>query len=211
MKSIEILQVLNLTKSKETTSYCSKLANVFEFIKLVKDTLIEAAIVETGLTINSRGKLVDFKTVESDYKESLLNHYRYNDKQVAAITKKECELRCQRNRITDLLWKKRKNKDNSVLQGERDGIDLQLQALDSQKDVLINIEKNRLQSVHVQITEMRKELNLLTGSKILVETKQGIYSFYLPIDNAFYYAVCRMLNIEFAVKDVVKKEAKYKF
>jgi hypothetical protein len=211
MKNTEILQVLNLTKNKQTTNYCSKLANLFEFIKLLKDTIIEAEIVDTDLTINQYGKLVDIKTVEKEYKESLLNHYRYNDKQITGITAKECELRCQRNKVADLLWKKRKNKDNSALESEKESIDNELQELDNKKEALISIEKNRLQSIVTDIVDMRKELNLFTGNKMMIETKEGIYSFYLPVDNAFYYAVCRMLNVEFTVKDVIKKEAKHKF
>lgn len=211
MKNTEIMQVLNLTKNKQTTNYCSKLANLFEFIKLLKDTIIEAEIVDTDLTINQYGKLVDIKTVEKEYKESLLNHYRYNDKQITGITAKECELRCQRNKVADLLWKKRKNKDNSALESEKESIDNELQELDNKKEALISIEKNRLQSIVTDIVDMRKELNLFTGNKMMIETKEGIYSFYLPVDNAFYYAVCRMLNVEFTVKDVIKKEAKHKF
>ncbi len=58
MKSNEIMQALNLLRSKDTMNFCSKLASVYEFIKLVKADIIESAIVESDLCINQNGKVL---------------------------------------------------------------------------------------------------------------------------------------------------------
>jgi len=211
MTSTQILQVLNLTKNKQTTNFCSKLASLFIFIKLIIQDAFLAEISGNDFTIDDNGKLMELKQIDAKYKNNRLNHYRYNDAEIQALTKKECELRCELNKVCDLLWKKRKNKDNSVLESERDNLRAELNAIDKSKDALIEVEKIRLQSIVTDIKVMRKELNLLTGCKMLIETDKGSYSFYLPIDNSFYYEVCRMLNLPFEVAKVEAKKVLHKF
>jgi len=202
MKQAEILQALRLTKSKETNNYCSKLASIFEFIKVVKDTIKEAAIVLTGCTINSRGKLMDMVEIEKEYKYSRLNNYRYNDKAVQKLTDEQSKVRLQYGRVKDELWKKRKNKNNSELEGQRDELAAGINEFERQKEALVEAEKQRLEKLVFDIVEMRNELNLFEGNKINVTTDKGSYSFYLPVNNAFYYAACRLLNISFEMAGV---------
>ncbi len=189
MKTNEILHALKLTKSKETTIYCTKLANVFEFVKLVKDNIIDAAIIENDLTIDCNGKLLHILKIESSYKEALLNKYKFNDAAINAIEGKESKLRCENAKLADELYKKRKNKDNSILQSQKDAIVAELQELNKEKVVLIDNEELRLKTIVTDIVEMRKELNLFTGASVMLQTNTGNYTFYVPIDNQFYYTI----------------------
>lgn len=211
MKSNEILQALSLTKNRQTTDYCSKLANVFTFIKTIQQDIINAVIVGTGYTINCNGKILDTCQIEKDYKASLLNHYRYNDKEILELTSEESSKRSQLYKVNELLWKKRKNKDNSVLEGERDQLQADIKTIDTSKEILISLEDTRLQTIKADVSEMRKELNLFTACKIAVEIQSGSYCFYIPVDNTFYYEVLRMLNIAFEVAKVESIPAKYQF
>jgi hypothetical protein len=211
MKSNEILQALNLTKSKETTMYCTKLAMLFDFFKLVKDTIVKVDVLETNLTIDSNGKLIKDITVETNFKESKLNHYRWNDKKVLSHVSIDSGLQSELCRVMELLWKKRKNKDNSELESKREVLNNEREANEKAKDLLLIAEKERLSTIVTDLPEMRTELNLLTGCKISLETNNGNYCFYLPVDNKFYYEVCRMLNIGFVVKGAVKKEVKHRW
>lgn len=204
MTSTQILQALRLPKSKQTTTFCGKLAALFVFLKLIIQDAFLAEISGCDFAMNENGNL-------RDYKNNRLSHYRYNDTEIQALTKKECSLRCELNKVTDLLWKKRKNKDNSVLESERDNLRAELATIDKNKDALIEVEKIRIQSIVTDIVEMRNELGLLTACKISVATDKGSYSFYLPIGNSFYYEVCRMLNLNFEVAKVETKKAIHKF
>jgi len=211
MKPTEILQALSLEKNKTTSTYCGKLANLFEFLKLVLVSLVRAVISETGLTIDKAGKVLALDVVETNYREHLKYKFMGNDRGYLELVKKESELYSTRSRINEMLWKKRRNKDNSELEAERDAITAELQELDKQKDEMISTEINRLKTVKTDIKTMREALELFEGVKIAIETTAGAYSFYLPIGNKFYYEVCKMLGIAYEVATVTKREAKIQF
>jgi len=52
---------------------------------------------------------------------------------------------------------------------------------------------------------------VMIGCKLIVETVTGLYSFCIPIDNEFYYAVCLLLGIEFEAKEAAKKDVVRRF
>lgn len=208
MKSNEIMQALNLIRSKETMNFCSKLASVYEFIKLVKADIIDAAIVETGLSINDTGKVLQYERIESDYLQSKIHSYEWHDKETETLQKEINSNYSELRNAKDQLWKKRKNKDNSELESEISELQNVIKELQENKELLVMCEATRLHEVSFTIEEMRQELNLFTGNKIMVETKQGMYAFYLPVDNAFYYEVCRLLNIECTIKGITKQQDK---
>lgn len=207
MKSTEILQALGLTKEKGTTAYCTKLSMVFEFIKAAMTFIKQVVILETDITINQYGKIISLSDVEADYKERLLSKYREDDKKMIALADKEYSLHGQLRRINETLWKKRRNKNNSELESQRDKLSAEISAIDQEREELLKAESNRIDTMTFDNNDVRKELGLFSGNKIKVETHAGNYFFCLPVDNIFYYAICRMLNIEFkmADADVVKK------
>lgn len=206
MKSNEILQALNLLKSKQSTNFCSKLSYVYEFIKLVKNDIIDSAIVETDLTINDAGKVLSFEAIERDYLQSKLSSYEYYDKETETIQRAINSNYGELRNAKDQLLEKRKNKDNSLLENTISELENSINELRESKEMLVMCEATRLHELTFSITEMRNELKLLTGCKIMIETKQGMYAFYLPIDNTFYYEVCRLLNIECSIKGIVKQD-----
>lgn len=202
MKSNEILHALRLIKSKETINFCSKLSSIFCFIQSIKADIKEAAIVESGLTINQYGKLMPLAVITKQYKAHKLNNYTHYDKEMQELQKQIDNLYSEKRNANDLLWKKRKNKDNSKLENEISALETEIKQLTENKETLWNNEQARLETLSFTVEEMIQELNLFAGDRILIETTQGIYSFYVPVDNSFYYELCRLLNIECKIKDV---------
>lgn len=209
--SNEILQALRLSKSKEVMNFCSKLASIFIFLTSIKDMIIEAAIIGTGFTIDKDGKLLDKVKMRLMYNQSMLSNYRYNDKHIKELNRSLSSLCCELSNVRETLWKKRKNKSNTELEAKRDQLDADIKAINDEIELFVKAEDNRLQKLDIGISDMRKELKLFAGSQIEVKTNKGEYRFYVPIANAFYYAVLRLLNIPFEVAKVEVISAKYKF
>lgn len=204
MKQQDILTVLKITANKETRAYRSKLATLFEFLKSVSDQVISASIVETGITISKEGKILQVEKLSVSHKDHLLDKYRYNNPAMLDLTKEQSSLYSQLSRLRDELWKKRKNKDNSKLEKEKADLELEVRELESQKDSLCAVEKQRLAAITFPIEKIRKDMDVMEGSRIAVVIATGTYYFYLPVNNGFYYTTMRMLNIPYEVQHVEK-------
>lgn len=210
MKNTEILQALNLTKGKETTNYCSKLANVFTLLKSIDKDIIKAEIVETNGSINNEGKLQIIEKIEANYKNSLLNKYKYNNKEIKELTETIRNLNAEHFAIYQLI-NKRNSKDNSELEQKKDSLKGLIKESEQSINVLYEAEEKRLQSVTDSILDMRKELELMEVNKLMVQTDKSNYNFWLPINNTFYYNILRLLNIPFEVAEVETIPVKYSF
>lgn len=196
MKANEILQVLNLGKNKETINYCSKLANLFEFLKKVKPDIIKAEIDINDYTINQAGKEQKMQSIRDSYANKRLIHFRYNSDQILPLIDEQTEIRKEYFEQKALLYKKRKNKDNSELEEKISELESSIKDIEDQKEALIEAEKTRLQDVVFPIDEMRKELSLMSAKRISIDTKTGNYSFLIPTDNSYYFEVCRLVGLD---------------
>lgn len=203
MKSTEILSALKLTKNKNTTTFCSVLASIFAFIKMIAKEITWKGLSEPTYTLDQYGKVLTLNEIEKEYFGNRLSHYRYNDEKVTDLIHQENSLRCELNNVKELLWKKRKNKNNSALESERDNLRVRVGNLEQTITLLVEIERIRLGGLTFDINEMRKELNLFTGQKISLKTITGSYSFYVPVNNEFYRQAMMLLGID-TIKETIE-------
>ena len=210
MKSNEILEALKLIKNQRTNYYCGKLASVFEFLKKINKDVIGSGIIETGLSINDEGKALTPEEIRTDMLFHKNNDYKYNDPEIEELSARLSSTYAKKRMIRDMMHKKRKNKDNSVLEGELADAEKEADQLEQFKDGLIRCEEIRLESVVFPIGEMRTSLNLFEGVKIKVETGAGDYSFNIPTNNKFYFEICKLLSIPVLRPKEVTGEPIYK-
>lgn len=203
MKSTDILSVLKLTRNKHTTAFCSVLASIFAFIKMIAKEITWKELSEPTYTLDQYGKVLTMGQIEMEYRAAMVSHYRYNDKFVTGLSKGQTSLRCELNQVRDILWKKRKNKNNSALEAERDALIVAANNLEQTITLLVDIEEMRLSKLSFTIEDMRKELNLFAGQKISLKTATGSYSFYVPVNNEYYRQLSLMLGID-TIKELIE-------
>lgn len=206
MKANEILSALKLDKTKETMNFCGKLSNLFALLKLIVCDIVKAVIMEGEFTVSQAGKLLTLKQVRLNYIENRVSHYTYNDKEMKGINESESNLYKKLADTRELLHKKRKNKDNSALENQKTELENKIKEIAETKEGLIANERTRLEGLQFDIKVIRRELQLFTAHKFNVTTDKGSYSFFIPVNNAFYIAVCNMLNIQAEVGEIKKRE-----
>jgi DNA polymerase III sliding clamp (beta) subunit (PCNA family) len=203
MKTNEILTALKLQKNRETTAFAAKLAMLFEFVKVNQSDIKDAAIVETDLNINDNGKVLSNEEITKQYKDQLLNSYRWHCPEIESLTKEV-------SRLNDIVfnhtWRKEKKNKNAKAIIEKSNTEI---AELSHKILhYLHCEKLRIDALSFEIEFIREEMYLLKGCKVLIDTTKGIYSFVVPVQNKFFYALCDLLKLVYAPESKVKPEIK---
>lgn len=192
----EILTALKLQRNKNTIAYASKLASYFSFVQTIKADIKEAVITDTDLTVNDAGKLMELPQLKGDYVQHSLYSFMGNDAAYQELVKHENRLSADLRQDVEILWEKRKNKNNTALESEIETLRNDISEIEKNKESLLSAEKIRLQDSCPDIAQMRKALNLFNGNRIMIDTGNGIYSFIVPIENKYYTALCDILGLQ---------------
>lgn len=206
MNQTEILNSLNLIGNKHTNNYASKLFKVYSFLHSISIEIENVKIESTGHTINECGNLINPEKLQTHYIDRKLSTFEANDKNVQELIYQIGRKYSSLASIRDLLWKKRKNKDNSELENEKTELENKIKELKIKKDELIKDAKDAFAFNDVSENEKREVAGLFEGALISVFTKNGQYIFYLPMHNKFYYLVCDLLGLKYEIKGVESME-----
>ncbi len=207
MKTNGILTALKFDRNKNTAAFAAKLSSYFLFAKEIKADIKEVAITETDLSLNEAGKLKTEPEMKKEYVSTLLHKYCFSDKGYKELNNSHNNLR---NVITQKQKEMRKlikkAKDVIAIDAEIDQLNADLAETRAQRLKLKTNEQTRLMNTAYSVKLLRKELSLMKGSRIMIDTANGLYSFVVPIDNKFYSAFCDLLGLYNDAAKVEKKE-----
>jgi len=208
MNQKQILAVLNLIGCKHTNNFASKLQNVYSFIKSIQADITIAEILKFDAAINDSGEVLDIDKLRKEYISFKVGRINSDNAEIKKLNKEICSISCTITNLSNQLWKRRKNKDNSELQSSLNAEQSKVQALRNKVETIVNVETERIKSKEYSAEAMRTELNFFTGALISVCTIAGNYRFFVPMDNKFYYEVCDLLKLPYTVKGAENLDVK---
>lgn len=203
-KSVDqILNMLGLKRYKNTTAYASKMVSLITFLNSSSDIITGAAVISNGVSIDRDGRLVPLEKVKSNYVRELMYKVKPNQKEIdelgVRIRKYFHDLEPHRTivRRKNTEEKKEKSRLKIVeLESEQKLLRDEVTILEHDAEKIKEQERERLMATDFPIEEMRKTLELFSGSVIEVQMNTGRYSFPVP-DGELYRMIAIFLGLEF--------------